>query len=85
MFPVDIHIDTPGQVSVINAVVKNISAGGMLIKCSAVMDMLTPCHLSFRIPEWFPGANRTAEVMTSARVRHADPSGLIGLAFNSPL
>ena len=86
MFPVEIHLDTPGQVSVINAVAQNISSGGMLLKCSALLDFLTPCHLSFRIPEWFPGASRTCEVMTYAHVRHADPSGqYIGVAFNAPI
>lgn len=84
--PVEIHVDTPGQVSIINAVAKNISSGGMLIKCSAVLDSLTACHVSFRMPDWFPGASRTSEVMTNARVLHANVAGLtFGIAFSQPL
>ncbi|MEI7880149.1 MAG: PilZ domain-containing protein [bacterium] len=84
--PVEIHLDTPGQVSIINAVAQNVSAGGMLVKCSAVLDALTACHVSFRIPDWFPGASRTKEVMMNARVLHANVAGLtFGIAFNQPL
>jgi hypothetical protein len=86
MIPVDIHLDTPGQISVISAVAKNISSGGMLIKCAAAFDSLTSCHLSFHMPGWFPSTNRTCEVMTYAHVRHADASGqLLGLSFDTPL
>lgn len=86
MIPVDIHLEAPGQVSVISAVAKNISSGGMLIKCAAALDSLTACHLSFHMPGWFPSSNRTCEVMTYAHVRHADPSSqLFGLSFDAPL
>ena len=84
--PVEVHLDAPGQISVIEAVAQNISSGGMLLKCSAAMDLLTPCHLSFRIPSWFPGAKRAHEVMAYAHVRHADPlNNYFGVAFNGPL
>jgi len=86
MIPVDIHLDTPGQISIINAVAQNVSSGGMLIKCATALSSLTSCHLSFRMPEWFPGANRTCEVMAYAHVRHADPSGqFFGVSFDAPL
>lgn len=86
MIPVEIHVDTPGQISIINAVAKNISSGGMLIMCAAALNDMTSCHLSFRMPEWFPGANRTCEVMAYANVRHANPSAqLFGVSFNAPI
>jgi hypothetical protein len=84
--PVEIHVDTPGQISIINAVAKNISSGGMLILCAAALNDMTSCHLSFRMPEWFPGANRTCEVMAYAHVRHANPSAqLFGVSFDAPV
>ncbi|MEI8138237.1 MAG: PilZ domain-containing protein [bacterium] len=86
MFPIQIHLDTPGQISIINAVAKNISSGGMLVKCSAALDALTSCHVSFRVPEWFPSANRTSEVMAQARILHASAASLtFGIAFSQPL
>ncbi len=86
MFPVEIHVDTPGQVEVITAEAKNISSGGMLLKCSAVLDSFTRCHVSFRMPEWFPGASHAGEIMAAATVLHANASGLTcGLAFSQPL
>ena len=84
--PVEIHLDTPGQVSVINAVAQNISSGGMLIKCSTILDALTSCHVSFKVPEWFPNANRTRDIMANALIRHANPSDMtFGLAFTQPV
>jgi hypothetical protein len=86
MIPVEIHVDTPGQISIINAVAKNISTGGMLIMCAAALNDMTSCHLSFRMPEWFPGAKRTCDVMAYAHVRHANPAAqFFGLSFDSPL
>lgn len=86
MFPIEIHLDTPGQVSIINGVAQNISSGGMLIKCSADIDTLTPCHVSFRMPEWFPSINRACEVMTQARVLHTSAAAMtLGIAFTQPL
>jgi hypothetical protein len=85
-FPIQIHLDTPGQISIINAVAKNISSGGMLVRCSAALDTLTSCHVSFRVPEWFPSAHRTSEVMTQARVLHASAASLtFGIAFSQHL
>lgn len=84
--PVEIHLDTPGQVAIINAVARNISAGGMLIRSSTVLDSLTPCHVSFRMPEWFPGKTRARDIMAYAHVRHSDPSDqFFGIAFTRPL
>ena len=86
VFPVEIHVDTPGQVEVITAEAKNISSGGMLLKCSAVLDSFTRCHVSFQMPEWFPGASRAVEIMAAATILHANASGLTcGIAFSQPL
>jgi len=86
LFPVEIHVDSPGQVEVITAEAKNISSGGMLLKCSAVLDSFTRCHVSFQIPEWFPGASRAVEIMAAATILHASASGLTcGIAFSQPL
>ena len=84
--PVEIHVDSPGELSIITAVARNLSAGGMLVKCSMVPASLTPCHVAFRVPDWFPGAHQNREVMAYAHVRHADSSRkLFGVAFSSPL
>jgi hypothetical protein len=84
--PVEIHQDMPGQVSIMNAVAQNISSGGMLLKCSAVLDSLSQCCVMFKMPEWFPGANRACEVMNYAQVQRAEPSGqYYGVAFKNPL
>jgi len=87
MIPVEIHVDTPGQVSIINAVAKNISSGGMLIKCAKVFIPPTSCHLSFHLPPWFYGAKKSGgEVMAFAHVRHADPvRQLFGACFDTRL
>ena len=84
--PVELHLDSPGQLSIINAVARNISAGGMLIKCPMVPASLTPCHVSFHVPDWFPGAHQNREVMAYAHVLHADSARrLFGVAFSNPL
>ena len=84
--PVEIHVDMPGQVSVVHAVAHNISSGGMLIRCSSVVGALPQCHLSFRLPEWFPSVHRAHEIMTGVAVRHTDPSGhFFGVAFSRPI
>jgi len=86
LIPVEIHVDSPGQVSVINAEAENISTGGMRLKCSTILDSFTPCHVLFKIPEWFPSANRAAEIMAAATVLHTCASGLTcGIAFRQPL
>jgi PilZ domain len=86
LVPVEIHQDTPGQVSIMNAVAQNISSGGMLVKCSAVLDSLNPCYVMFKMPEWFPGANRARTVMNYAHVQRAEPSRQnYGIAFKTPL
>lgn len=85
-FPVEVHFDSPGQVAVIEAEAKNISAGGMLLKCSTVLESFTHCHVLFKMPEWFPGSGGSTEIMTAARVLHASAAGLtFGIAFNQPL
>ena len=84
--PVQIHTDTPGELSIINAVAKNVSSGGMLIKCATALCTLTTCHISFHMPDWLPGSNRSREVIAYAHVRHVDASGqYFGVAFNAPV
>jgi len=84
--PVEIHLDRRGDLSVINAVAKNISSGGMLIKCATLPASITQLEVSFRMPEWFPSRNRTREITTKAHVRHNDPSSHYwGLAFTQPM
>ena len=85
-FPVEVHFDSPGQVSVVEAEARNISSGGMLLKCSTVIESFTHCHVSFQLPEWFPCAAASSDVMTAAKVLHASAAGLtFGIAFNHPL
>ena len=85
--PVELHMDSPGELAIISAVAKNISVGGLLIECAATPQSLTSCHVSFRIPEWIPFDGVTErDVMTLAQVRHNDPIRLtLNLAFTPPL
>lgn len=85
-FPIELHVDLPGELCIINGVARNLSAGGMLIKCSSVPASQTPCHVAFTVPDWFPGGHQNREVMAYAHVRHTDQSRhLFGVSFSNPL
>ena len=85
--PVELHMDSPGKVSIIAAVARNISFGGMLLECAEAPASLTSCHVSFRLPEWSPfGGAAEQDVMALARVRHNDRTHLtLNMAFAEPL
>jgi hypothetical protein len=85
--PVELHLETPGHLSIIKAVARNISAGGMLIECATIPALMSACHVAFQVPEWGPfKTNRNRLVMAEARVQHCDRTGMnFGLAFASPL
>lgn len=84
--PVEIHQDASGQVSIANAIAQNISSGGMLLKCSAVLDSLSQYCVMFKMPEWFPSAKRACEIMTYAHVQRANPTGhYYGVVFKHSL
>lgn len=84
--PVEVHVDSPGHLAILTAVACNISAGGMLIKCETLPESMTPCHISFHVPEWFPFARAERDAMAYAHVRHTSPmNSTFGVAFSSPL
>lgn len=86
LIPVEIYQTTTGQISFMSAVARNISAGGMLLLCSQVLNPMARIQVTFQVPEWFPGSLCTRDVTTFADVRHVDPAGhLLGVAFNQPL
>ena len=86
LIPVEISVETPGEISVMSAEAHNISANGMLLSCSPVLNHLAHIYVSFQVPKWFPGPQRNQNVTTLAHIRHTNPAGhLLGVAFNQPL
>jgi hypothetical protein len=84
--PVEVHLDSPGHLSIFSAVACNISSGGMLIKCPTLPDSMAPCHVSFTVPDWFPFPRTDRNAMAYAHVRHTNPMhSTFGVAFSSPL
>ena len=85
--PVELHMDSPGELAIIAAVARNISSGGLLLECAEAPAALASCHVSFRLPEWIPfGGVTERDVMAFARVRHNDRIHLtLNLAFAQPL
>jgi hypothetical protein len=85
--PVELHFDTPGHLSIIKAVARDISSGGMRVECSAIPALMSACHVAFRIPEWGSfkiGSNSL--VLAQAHVQHSDREGMsFGLAFSRPI
>lgn len=81
--PVELHVENPGNLSILKAVAKDISRGGMLVECAAVPALMSACYVTFRIPEWGPFKEHKNElVMAQARVQHCNPSRMsFGLAF----
>ena len=81
--PVELHLETPGNLSILNAVARDISRGGMLVECPTVPSLMSACYVTFRIPEWGPFKEHKNElVMAQARVQHCNPSRMsFGLAF----
>lgn len=84
--PVEVHIDSPGQLSILKAEAHNISSGGMLIKCPSLPESQAPCHVSFLVPEWFPLTHADRDAMAAGQVKHTDRKrSTFGVAFIRPL
>lgn len=84
--PVEVHLDSPGQLSILKAEALNLSSGGMLIKCPSLPKSTTPCHISFVVPEWFPLKHADRDAMAAGHVKHTDSAhATFGVAFISPL
>ena len=85
--PVDLHVDLPGQISIVAAVARNISAGGMLLECKSAPATLASCLVAFHVPDWFSfGADADRDVLVPALVRHGDRDHLtLGVSFATPL
>jgi hypothetical protein len=84
--PVELHIETPGHLSVLKAVARNISRGGMLIECATMPALKSACHVAFRVPDWVPFLVPDNLVLAEARVQHCDRNAMnFGLAFAQPL
>jgi hypothetical protein len=81
--PVELHLETPGNLSILNAVARDISRGGMLVECPTVPAIMSACYVTFRVPDWGPfKAHQNELVMAQARVQHCNPSRMsFGLAF----
>jgi hypothetical protein len=83
----ELHLESPGHLSILKAVARNISSGGMLVECPTVPAVMSACHVTFRIPEWGPfKAEHNRLVMAQARVQHCNQDGMhFGLAFSNPI
>jgi CheY-like chemotaxis protein len=86
-FPVNVRFNSLGLQDAVPALARNISRGGILLQCSQYMAPMTPCQLTFKIPEWMDfRAGTERSVMMSAQTRHVSPnSGTYGLQFLTPL
>lgn len=85
--PVELHLESPGHLSILKAVARNISTGGMLVECPTIPSMMSACHVTFRVPPWGPfKAEHNRMVMAEARVQHCNPAGMnFGVAFSKPI
>ncbi len=85
--PVEVHLETPGHLSILNATARDISNGGMRVECATIPALMSACYVSFQIPEWGPfKAGYRKQVMAQARVQHCHPGGMsFGLAFLRPI
>jgi len=86
-FPVQLHVDSPGSVRVVEAVARNISNHGMLLQCAHLPKLNTLCLLEFAFPQWSaPGRDEVRPVSIRAEIRHCERvQGTFGVAFAVPL
>ena len=86
-FRVELHVGSPGFLSICYGVARNISAGGLLIECATVPPPHSECHVAFNLPHGIPvGARSSRDVMVKAHVRHSDRvHGNFGVSFAHPL
>lgn len=85
--PVELHLQAPGNLSIVGAIARDISCGGMRVECPTIPALMSACHVAFRIPEW--GSFKTERnrlVLAQARVQHCDRASMsFGLTFASPI
>lgn len=86
-FPVQLHLESPGSVQVVEAVARNISNHGMLLQCVQLPKVNSLCLLEFGFPQWSaPGRDEVKPVSIRAEIRHSEPAlGTFGVAFAIPL
>lgn len=86
-FLVELHVDSPGELSISTGVARNISSGGMLIECPTVPPAHAACHVAFSLPEWVPVYAHSGRDFTArAHVRHRDIAHrTFGVSFACPL